>query len=128
MATTQANTTAATNDPKAKNKHPTARFFHLIFKSAAMIYFIFCTWIFTEDFVINFIVILVLMSCDFWVVKNITGRLLVGLRWWNDVSDDGGDGWRFESLEEGQREIGKGDKYVFWLGNFLFLYILLNNI
>ena len=31
--------------------------------------------------------------------KNVSGRLLVGLRWWNEVTDDGGN-WRFESLTE----------------------------
>jgi Eukaryotic protein of unknown function (DUF846) len=31
--------------------------------------------------------------------KNVSGRLLVGLRWWNEVTDEG-DNWRFESLEE----------------------------
>lgn len=31
--------------------------------------------------------------------KNVSGRLLVGLRWWNEVTDEGGN-WRFESLTE----------------------------
>jgi hypothetical protein len=26
-----------------------------------------------------------LLAFDFWTVKNVTGRLLVGLRWWNEV-------------------------------------------
>jgi hypothetical protein len=39
-------------------------------------------------------------------VKNVTGRLLVGLRWWNDASaSESGTAWRFESLAEGQREV-----------------------
>lgn len=33
-------------------------------------------------------------------VKNVTGRLLVGLRWWNDGNSDSGEAWRFESLAE----------------------------
>jgi hypothetical protein len=33
-------------------------------------------------------------------VKNVTGRLLVGLRWWNDGNNETGDAWRFESLAE----------------------------
>lgn len=32
-------------------------------------------------------------------VKNVSGRLLVGLRYWNEVTDEGSN-WRFESLEE----------------------------
>lgn len=34
---------------------------------------------------------------DFWTVKNITGRLMVGLRWWNYVDDDGKSHWVYES-------------------------------
>ena len=38
------------------------------------------------------------MAADFWVVKNITGRLLVGLRWWNKVDAiSGRTNWIFES-------------------------------
>ena len=32
----------------------------------------------------TFIIVVVLSAFDFWTVKNVTGRLLVGLRWWND--------------------------------------------
>lgn len=42
-----------------------------------------------------------LLSIDFWVVKNVTGRLLVGLRWWNFVDPDGNSTWKFESREVG---------------------------
>lgn len=34
---------------------------------------------------------------DFWTVKNVTGRLMVGLRWWNYVDDNGQSHWVFES-------------------------------
>lgn len=30
-------------------------------------------------------------------LQNITGRLMVGLRWWNQVDDDGRNHWVFES-------------------------------
>jgi hypothetical protein len=33
-------------------------------------------------------------------VKNVTGRLLVGLRWWNEGNSETGNAWRFESLAE----------------------------
>ena len=85
-------------------------------------------------------------------VKNVSGRLLVGLRWWNEVTDEGSN-WRFESLAEvhehasswwgmadgfsatnavkmlsyecsdlhsqGQREINKQDKFIFWWSLYL---------
>ena len=34
-----------------------------------------------------------------WQVKNVTGRKLVGLRWWNEANDSG-SAWRFESAPE----------------------------
>lgn len=33
-------------------------------------------------------------------VKNVTGRLLVGLRWWNEGNSETGNAWRFEALGE----------------------------
>lgn len=33
--------------------------------------------------VIIFIFVLIISALDFWTVKNVTGRLLVGLRWWS---------------------------------------------
>ena len=39
---------------------------------------------------------------------------MVGLRWWNEVSETGGSDWKFESLEEGQRAVNKKDSWVFW--------------
>ena len=47
--------------------------------------------------------------------KNVAGRLLVGLRWWNEVTDAGGSNWRFESLDaSSSRAINKKDATVFW--------------
>jgi hypothetical protein len=63
------------------------------------------------------VVCVVLLAADFWTTKNVTGRLLVGLRWWNDVSPDGsGSEWRFESLGEGQRVIDPHESRGFWAG------------
>jgi len=39
---------------------------------------------------------------------------MVGLRWWNEVSETGGNEWKFESLQEGQRRINKHDARTFW--------------
>jgi len=87
----------------------------MLFKGVAILYYILCEMLFRiHSFITNFIVLLVFLSADFWVVKNVTGRLLVGLRWWNDTSE--GDGWRFESLEEGQRQLNSTDKFFFWTG------------
>ena len=91
-----------------------------------MLVYIFCG-IFGTSYVVNFVVIVLLLTLDFWTVrqgvhncgilvfvacpctschmllslqtKNISGRLLVGLRWWNETTDEGSN-WRFETLEE----------------------------
>ena len=39
--------------------------------------------------VITFILVTVLGALDFWTIKNISGRLLVGLRWWSEVDEKG---------------------------------------
>ena len=38
----------------------------------------------------------------------------MGLRWWNEVSETGGNEWKFESLQEGQRGVNKNDSRMFW--------------
>ncbi len=40
---------------------------------------------------------------------------MVGLRWWNEVSERGGNEWKFESLGEGQRGVNAFDSRMFWL-------------
>lgn len=61
-----------------------------------MILYLFCNW-FGLDFVTTFVLCVLLLAFDFWTVKNVTGRLLVGLRWWNRIRDDGANEWIFES-------------------------------
>eukprot|EP00762_Andalucia_godoyi_P002430 ANDGO_02766.mRNA.1 Golgi apparatus membrane protein TVP23 len=53
-------------------------------------------------------------SFDFWTVKNISGRILVGLRWWNEVKDDGENQWFFESAAPGTFVADPVDSRVFW--------------
>jgi len=36
-----------------------------------------------------FVLIIFLNALDFWVVKNITGRFLIGFRWWNEYDEYG---------------------------------------
>lgn len=43
----------------------------------------------------TFIVVVILSALDFWVVKNVTGRLLVGLRWWSDFDNEGKEIWKY---------------------------------
>eukprot|EP01015_Nassula_variabilis_P021700 TRINITY_DN3894_c0_g1_i4.p1 TRINITY_DN3894_c0_g1~~TRINITY_DN3894_c0_g1_i4.p1 ORF type:complete len:136 (+),score=19.36 TRINITY_DN3894_c0_g1_i4:65-472(+) len=56
---------------------------------------------------------------SFWTVKNITGRLLVGLRWWSKIKPDGEQDWIFEcKLDESK--LNSVDKTFFWGGQLIF--------
>jgi len=81
-------------------------------QTLALIVYIFSGW-FTSNFIFVFVICIILLAFDFWTVKNITGRLLVGLRWWNYVRDDGSNEWIFESLED-MAEISPFDSRLFW--------------
>ncbi|RVE42576.1 hypothetical protein evm_012773 [Chilo suppressalis] len=78
--------------------HPYIVFFHLVFRCSAIAVYMLCGW-FSDSFIASFVLVVLLLSADFWTVKNITGRLLVGLRWWNYVDDDGKSHWVFEAKQ-----------------------------
>jgi hypothetical protein len=46
-----------------------------------------------------YILVVIFTALDFWTVKNVTGRLLVGLKWTSTYKDDGSEEWSFESNE-----------------------------
>jgi hypothetical protein len=98
--------------------NPCAATAHVLFKTGAILFYILCEW-FTDNFVVNFVVVCILLACDFWTVKNVSGRLLVGLRWWHEVKDDGSSEWKFESLdEEGQKTVESFEKRLFWWSSY----------
>lgn len=64
-----------------KAAHPVACVATFGLKATGMFFYLF-----VGNFISNimtFIIVIILGSFDFWVVKNIIGRLLVGLRWWS---------------------------------------------
>ena len=72
--------------------------------------------LFIKNYVLVFIVTIVLLAMDFYYLKNIAGRRLVGLRWWNEVNVQSGDSnWVFESADPETRHINATDKRFFWL-------------
>jgi len=80
--------------------------------------------LFIHNFVLVFILTLLLLSLDFYYLKNIAGRRLVGLRWWNEVNTSTGDShWVFESrdsqVNSGGWEQNKTDKRFFWLSMYV---------
>lgn len=74
---------------------------------------------FTDNYVLVSIVIILLLAADFYYLKNIAGRRLVGLRWWNEVNSEGESHWVFESApqanEPGGKMVNATDKRFFWL-------------
>jgi hypothetical protein len=70
--------------------------------------------------VMIFIITILLLAADFYYLKNIAGRRLVGLRWWNEVDPATGDSkWVFESSEPGTKTINATDSRFFWLANYV---------
>uniref|UniRef100_A0A914WHA2 Golgi apparatus membrane protein TVP23 homolog n=1 Tax=Plectus sambesii TaxID=2011161 RepID=A0A914WHA2_9BILA len=94
-------------------KNPLVVGSHLVFRSAAIMTYMFSFTI-TDSFIIQFLTIIFLLSIDFWTVKNVTGRLLVGMRWWNFVDNDGNNHWKFETRQD-QSKIHPMEARVFWL-------------
>lgn len=78
-------------------RHPVAAFFHIFFRALALIVYVLLSSIISGHFIELFLTVVLLLAFDFWTVKNVSGRLLVGLRWWNKVEEDGTSTWVFES-------------------------------
>ncbi|CAH0388378.1 unnamed protein product [Bemisia tabaci] len=120
------------NLKQGKLPHPYVTFFHLAFRCSAVIVYIFSS-AFTSGFIASFVLIVLLLSMDFWTVKNITGRIMVGLRWWNYVDDEGVSHWVFEARKNNSR-INPTESRIFWssligitiLWGFLFIAAFLS--
>jgi len=61
----------------------------------------------------------VLLSMDFWNCRNVSGRRLVGLRYWNQVDEDGESYWVFESRDP-SRPANPIDSRMFWIALYTF--------
>ncbi|KIV89759.1 golgi apparatus membrane protein TVP23 [Exophiala mesophila] len=95
--------------------HPITLLTYLGFRIGSLLMYLFGV-LFINNFVLVFILTLLLLSIDFYYLKNIAGRRLVGLRWWNEVNTSTGDShWVFESAPPESREVNKTDKRFFWL-------------
>ncbi|XP_059204845.1 Golgi apparatus membrane protein TVP23 homolog B [Centropristis striata] len=99
---------------KSKIRHPLVTFFHIFFRASAILVYLLCD-IFSSRFIASMVTIILLLSCDFWTVKNVSGRLLVGLRWWNQVDENGTSHWVFESKKTHSLNTS-AESQIFWLG------------
>eukprot|EP00184_Porphyridium_aerugineum_P002549 CAMPEP_0184708014 /NCGR_PEP_ID=MMETSP0313-20130426/37562_1 /TAXON_ID=2792 /ORGANISM="Porphyridium aerugineum, Strain SAG 1380-2" /LENGTH=229 /DNA_ID=CAMNT_0027169595 /DNA_START=302 /DNA_END=991 /DNA_ORIENTATION=- len=98
------------------SSHPFVASFHVLFKAMAITSYLVLGWV-VNDFVIQFVVTVTLLAVDFWYTKNISGRMMVGLRYWNEL-DDGSEGgspggtvWKFETCADRNNVT---DYRVFW--------------
>lgn len=109
-----------------QSSHPIALLFYIFFRISPIIIYIFGNFIIRQitsknTFILHFIILILLIAGDFWNLKNISGRLLVGLRWWNEtnlINESQGtefeNVWVFESADP-NRYINPIDSKVFWL-------------
>ncbi|KAG1455546.1 hypothetical protein G6F56_007040 [Rhizopus delemar] len=102
----------AVRDYFEQSSHPIAAFFFLAFRLGAIFTYLFGS-LFSGNFTLIFVVTILLLAFDFWTVKNISGRLLVGLRWWNEIQPDGSNKWVFESAHP-NRKPNSADSRLFW--------------
>ena len=79
--------------------NPVACLFHLCFKGTSLFCFLFLNAFINEE-ILTFIFVVVMAAFDFWTVKNITGRLLVNLRWDSHIDQFGNEIMVYESDEK----------------------------
>mmetsp|Transcript_12872 Transcript_12872/g.21777 ORF Transcript_12872/g.21777 Transcript_12872/m.21777 type:complete len:165 (+) Transcript_12872:253-747(+) len=92
--------------------NPVVCIFHLAFKGLSIFCFMFLN-MFIDEEIATFLVVVILAAFDFWTVQNVTGRLLVNLRWWSEIDEAGEEHWVYES-DDGSKPVGKTDSFVFW--------------
>ena len=99
-----------------KARHPIVGTLHILLKVIPFLCYIFMYLFLDGYFIISFSICLLITAVDFWITKNINGRLLVGLRYWNKIGEDGKSQWIFEALEEHQKvRISTTEMWIFWI-------------
>jgi len=74
--------------------------------------------------VLSTVVVVVLLAMDFWNTRNVAGRTLVGLRYWNQVDEDGESYWVFESRDP-SHPANPVDSRMFWIALYSFPFLWL---
>lgn len=73
--------------------HPGVALLHVILKIA--IVFVYLVFPLVMPGFSQLVIVVIMAAIDFWIVKNVSGRLLVGLRWWIDFDENGEEQWKF---------------------------------
>ncbi|OCH96476.1 Golgi apparatus membrane protein TVP23 [Obba rivulosa] len=118
MATSQGDAEAGLAGIFRQSAHPLALLFLYLFRIAAITVYILCGF-FTSNFVLSTVFVVVLLAMDFWNCRNVAGRTLVGLRYWNQVDEDGESFWVFESRDP-SRPANPVDSKMFWIALYTF--------
>ncbi|KAL2213973.1 Golgi apparatus membrane protein tvp-23 [Sarocladium strictum] len=101
------------------SSHPITLLTFLAFRISSVLVYFLGLWVFNSMIMI-FIITILLLAADFYYLKNIAGRRLVGLRWWNEVDPQTGESkWVFESSEPGTKTINATDSRFFWLALYV---------
>ncbi|RDA94133.1 hypothetical protein CP533_6542 [Ophiocordyceps camponoti-saundersi (nom. inval.)] len=101
------------------SSHPITLLTFLIFRTSSVVIYFLGLWI-IKSMIMIFIITILLLAADFYYLKNIAGRRLVGLRWWNEVDPQTGDSkWVFESSDPSTRVINATDSRFFWLALYV---------
>ena len=101
-------------DPGRPLPNPGTTFFHVFFKVSSLLYFFTCTW-WSTHYAIQFVGTIVLCAFDFWWTKNVSGRFMVGMRYWQMIDENNKEEWRFEHRDaEGMARVHPAESKIFW--------------
>ncbi|MCJ1283649.1 Golgi apparatus membrane protein tvp23, partial [Xylographa opegraphella] len=102
------------------SSHPVTLLCFLGFRISSLLVYLFGGLFVTDNFVLIFILTILLLAADFYYLKNIAGRRLVGLRWWNEVDPaSGASTWVFESAPPSAPPGNRTDGRFFWLALYV---------
>ena len=100
-----------------KSSYPMISLLTVLMKLASIISFFIFSIFLSNEAIIMFIVVLI-GACDFWITKNISGRFLAGLRWYNKLNiEKNTENWVFEGKREQNMDFI--DKAIFWYSLYL---------
>ena len=108
-----------------KSRNPLVALVTVTLKLLSILSFLF-TSIFTNNEALVMTTVILFIAADFWYTKNISGRILVGLRWWNNYDKETqGNIWKFESKNEIKES--NVDRKTFWISlyGFAALWVIL---
>ena len=101
-----------------KSSNPLVALITVILKLSSIVCF-FLLSIFISNDALIMIIIILLGAADFWMTKNISGRILVGLRWYNLLKiETNQEIWRFEGKNEIKE--ANADRVTFWTSLYLY--------